>query len=66
MAKQVSPEQIELFEKLTREKKFPANVNLQATIDQFKTLDSKSASAWIERALGMEDLEDVPLVQPTF
>jgi hypothetical protein len=66
MAKTVSPQQIELFEKLTREKKFPPNVSIPATIDQFKTLDSASASDWIERALGLEDLEAVPKVPPTF
>ena len=66
MSKMVSPQQIELFEKLTREKKFPTNVNLQATIEQFKTLDSASASDWIERALGLEDLDAVPKVAPTF
>jgi hypothetical protein len=65
-AKQVSPQQIELFEKLTREKKFPGNVDLNATIAQFKTLDSSSASDWIERALSLEDLDAVPKVPPTF
>lgn len=66
MAKQVGPKQIELFEKLMREKKFPPSFDQGQALDQFKKLDSKSASVWIERALELEDLDDVPTVNPTF
>lgn len=66
MTKMVSPEQIELFEKLTREKQFPAGSDLTALIEQYKTLDSGSGSDWIEKALGLTDLGEVDKVPPAF
>jgi hypothetical protein len=57
---------VELFEKLTREKQFAAGVDTAALITQFKQLDSASGSDWIEKALGMPDLGEVPKVPPAF
>jgi len=66
MAKMVSPDQIEFFEKLTREKQFPAGSDINQLITQFKTLDSASASDWIEKALGLEDLGAIAKTPPAF
>lgn len=66
MAKMVSPDQIEFFEKLTREKQFPPNSDFSQLITQFKALDSASASDWIEKALGLEDLGSIPKTPPAF
>lgn len=66
MAATVSPKQIELFEKLTREKQFPQGSDLAALIQQFKGLDSASGSDWIEKGLGLPDLGEVPKVPPAF
>jgi hypothetical protein len=66
MAPVVSPSQIEFFEKLTREKQFPAGSDIAALIEQFKTLNSASGSDWIEKALGLPDSDEGPKVPPAF
>ena len=66
MSALVSEKQKELFAKLTREKQFPAGTDTAALIQQFGQLDSGSGSDWIEKALGLPDLGEVPKVPPAF
>jgi hypothetical protein len=66
MAPVVSPNQVEFFEKLTREKQFPAGTDTAALIESFKGLNSASGSDWIEKALGLPDKDEGPKVPPAF
>jgi hypothetical protein len=66
MAPVVSQNQIEFFEKLTREKQFPAGTDTASLIEQFKALNSGSGSSWIEKALSLPDADEGPVVPPAF
>jgi hypothetical protein len=55
--------QIELFNKLTGDKEFPAGTDLANLREQFAGVNDKSASDWIEKALA---LPDAGLVPPAF
>jgi hypothetical protein len=66
MAPVVSQNQIEFFEKLTREKQFPQGTDLASMVEQFKTLNSGSGSDWIEKALKLPDKDEGPKVPPAF
>lgn len=43
--------QIDFFINLLDDRAFPADQPIEAMLERFKTLDDKSASAWIEKAL---------------
>jgi hypothetical protein len=66
MPASVSPKQVSFFGKLTREKQFPNGTDLDAIRAQFATLDSASASDWIEKAVELPDLGEVPKTPPAF
>lgn len=65
-----TPRQVELFHKLTTDRQFPDGTNLDTIRATFATLDSRSASGWIERAMTFpritEDGDATPVVPPAF
>lgn len=66
MAQNATDGQREFFKQLTESKRFPEGSNLEAIRSQFATLDTKNASAWIEKALTLEDKDDQPVIAPVF
>lgn len=59
----VSAKQVTFFEQLLGEKQLPEGKDATQILAQFKTLNKKSASEWIERIMSLpekgEVLEDV-------
>jgi hypothetical protein len=51
-----STNQIEFFGKLLSEKQFPADQDKNVLKAEFEKLGTKSASAWIEKALQLPDV----------
>lgn len=48
-----TPRQVELFHKLTTDREFPAGTDVDALRTTFATLDSRSASQWIDKAMSL-------------
>jgi hypothetical protein len=64
----VSDAQVRFFEQLLGEKDF-GTANTQQLHDQFVSLDKRSASGWIEKAMALPksaELEGAQLVPPAF
>lgn len=64
----VTDAQINFFQKLLEEKDFGAGSDPAALLEQFKALNKKSASVWIEKAMSLPKRDDSndPIVAPTF
>lgn len=61
-----SEKQIEFFKDLTENQKDFSGKDIAGLQAQFRTLDQKSASAWIEKALTLPDKGATTVVPPTF
>lgn len=63
----VTQAQIDFFQKLLEEKDF-GDKNAAELLTQFQTLNKKSASVWIEKAMALpkRDESNDPVIQPTF
>lgn len=60
--------QIEFFDRLLEEKDFGPKSNIIKIAEEFSTLNKKSASAWIEKALSLpkKDESEEAVVAPSF
>lgn len=57
--KPVSQKQITFFEQLLGEKQLPEDTNRERLLEQFKGLNKKSASIWIDRMMDLPDSGEV-------
>lgn len=65
----VSKRQVDFFDQLLEEKDFGPESDKAKLREQFAALPNKqSASAWIEKAMGLPKVQDVTdeIIQPTF
>jgi hypothetical protein len=53
-----STSQVNFFDKLLDEKQFPDKINKDKLREQFAELNQKSASAWIEAAIGLPKIDE--------
>lgn len=65
-----TPRQVELFDRLTTDREFPAGTDIDELQRQFAKLDSRSASAWIDKAMKLPKLatdgDTREIVPPSF
>ena len=53
-----SEKQTELFKRLTEQRSFPSEQNVDSLVERFRSLSDKEASRWIERALELPEKGD--------